>query len=43
MTAGEALKRENVCGYNCSYIAVDSLRAFDELLYCVDEWYRCRV
>ena len=33
MTAGEALKRENVAGYNCSYIAVDSLRAFDELLY----------
>ena len=33
MTAGDALKRENVCGYNCSYIAIDSLRAFDELLY----------
>lgn len=33
MTAGEALRRENVSGYNCSYIAVDSLRAFDELLY----------
>ena len=33
MTAGEALKRENVSGYNCSYIAVDSFRAFDELLY----------
>ena len=33
MTAGEALKRENVCGYNCSYIAVDSPRAFDEMLY----------
>ena len=33
MTAGEALKRENVCGYNCSYITVDSLRSFDELLY----------
>ena len=25
MTAGEALKRENVAGYNCSYVAVDSL------------------
>ena len=23
MTAGEALKRENIAGYNCSYIAVD--------------------
>lgn len=33
MTAGEALKRENVAGYNCSYLVVDSLRAFDELLY----------
>ena len=33
MTAGEALRRENVCGYNCSYIAVDTLRAFDEMLY----------
>ena len=33
MTAGEALKRENVCGYNCSYITVDSLRSFDEMLY----------
>jgi ribonucleoside-triphosphate reductase len=33
MTAGEALRRENVAGYNCSYIAIDSLRAFDEILY----------
>ena len=33
MTAGEALKRENVAGYNCSYLKVDSFRAFDELLY----------
>ena len=33
MTAGEALKRENVSGYNCSYIAVNNLRSFDELLY----------
>ena len=33
MTAGEALKRENVSGYNCSYVAVDSTRAFDEILY----------
>jgi len=33
MTAGEALKRENISGYNCSYIAVDSPRAFDEILY----------
>jgi len=33
MTAGEALARENIAGYNCSYIAVDSPRAFDEILY----------
>jgi len=33
MTAGEALKRENVAGYNCSYVAVDSSRSFDEILY----------
>ena len=33
MTAGEALKRENVAGYNCSYLKVNSFRAFDELLY----------
>ena len=23
MTAGEALRRENIAGYNCSYVAVD--------------------
>lgn len=33
MTAGEALARENVAGYNCSYVAVDSPRSFDEILY----------
>ena len=33
MTAGEALKRENIAGYNCSYVAVDSPRSFDEILY----------
>lgn len=33
MTAGDALKRENVAGYNCSYVAIDSPRAFDEILY----------
>ena len=33
MTAGEALKRENVAGYNCSYIAIEGFRSFDELLY----------
>ncbi len=33
MTAGEALRKENVAGYNCSYIKVDSPRSFDEILY----------
>lgn len=33
MTAGDALKRENVAGYNCSYVAVDNPRSFDEILY----------
>ena len=33
MTAGPALKRDNVAGYNCAYTAIDKLRAFDEILY----------
>ena len=33
MTAGKALDREHVSGYNCSYIPIDSPRAFDEVLY----------
>ena len=33
MTAGEALDRDNICGYNCSYIPVDHPRAFDECMY----------
>ena len=33
MTAGPALKKENVAGYNCSYVKVDSQRSFDEILY----------
>jgi ribonucleoside-triphosphate reductase (thioredoxin) len=33
MTAGPALERDNVCGYNCAYLPVDSLRSFDETLY----------
>ena len=26
MTAGEALKRENIAGFNCSYIAINNKR-----------------
>ena len=33
MTAGEALERDNIAGYNCSFIAMDRVRAFDEILY----------
>ena len=33
MTAGEALDKENVAGYNCAYLPIDSPRSFDELLY----------
>ena len=33
MTAGPALKKENVSGYNCSYVKVDNQRSFDEILY----------
>ena len=33
MTAGPALDRDNMAGFNCSYIAVDHIRAFDEILY----------
>lgn len=33
MTAGPALERSNVAGYNCSFMPVDSLKSFDEALY----------
>lgn len=33
MTAGPALERDNVAGFNCAYLTVDHPRAFDELLY----------
>jgi ribonucleoside-triphosphate reductase len=33
MTAGEALERDNIAGYNCSYLAIDHPRAFDEVMY----------
>ena len=33
MSAGDALKRENIAGYNCSYIAIDRVQSFDEILY----------
>ena len=33
MTAGPALRKESVAGYNCSYVKIDSQRSFDEILY----------
>lgn len=33
MTAGPALDRDHMAGYNCAFVAVDSPRAFDEALY----------
>jgi len=33
MTAGEALTRDNIAGYNCAYMAVDHIRVFGESLY----------
>ena len=34
MTVGDALKRENIgIGYNCSYVAVNRIQSFDEILY----------
>ena len=33
MTAGPALERDHMAGYNCSFVAIDNPRAFDEILY----------
>lgn len=33
MTAGPALDRDNTCGYNCSYLAVDDMKSFDEAMF----------
>ena len=33
MTAGDALDRDNIAIYNCSYLPIDHVRAFDEVLY----------
>ena len=33
MTAGEALKRDNVAGYNCAFVSAGRVRSFDEILY----------
>lgn len=33
MSAGPALARDNVAGFNCSYAAIDNPRVFDEIMY----------
>jgi ribonucleoside-triphosphate reductase len=33
MTSGEALERQNIAGYNCSYLPIDDSKAFDEAMY----------
>lgn len=33
MTAGPALDKDEMAGFNCSYVAIDHVRAFDEILY----------
>jgi len=33
MTAGPALNRDNVAGYNCSYLPVDDMKSFDEAMF----------
>ena len=33
MTAGDALDRDNVAGFNCSYQPIDHPKAFDEMMY----------
>ena len=33
MTAGKALERDPMAGFNCTFTAIDDVRAFDEILY----------
>jgi len=33
MTAGPAMARDNTAGYNCSYLPVDDIKAFDEAMF----------
>ena len=33
MTAGPALARDHIAGYNCSFKAINKVTAFDEILY----------
>jgi ribonucleoside-triphosphate reductase (thioredoxin) len=33
MTAGPALEKDQVAGYNCSYLPIDNPKSFDEIMY----------
>ena len=33
MTAGPALDKDDMAGFNCSYVSIDHIRSFDEILY----------
>jgi ribonucleoside-triphosphate reductase len=33
MSAGPALERDEIAGYNCSFLAIDNPKAFDEVMY----------
>jgi ribonucleoside-diphosphate reductase alpha chain len=33
MTAGDALERQNIAGYNCAYMTIDDVKSFDEAMY----------
>lgn len=35
MTAGPALKRDSVAAYNCAYLPINRINAFDEMMYCL--------
>lgn len=33
MSAGPALEKDNIAGYNCSFLPIDSVKAFDEVMF----------
>lgn len=33
MTAGPALERDNIAGYNCSYVPIIDIKCFDEIMF----------
>ena len=33
MTAGKSVELDNICAYNCSYLAINRIESFDEVLY----------